>query len=316
MRNFKLVIAIAAATLLMAWPAFAQNEHRQGQGQAIVTVLPAHEGEQAVSVPLQDVKIKLNGRESNVTGWTPLRGPDSRLELVLLIDSGAARSLGGELGEIRDFIKEAPSNTKIAIAYMENGRAAFAGPLSADPAEVERGLHLPGGFAGSSASPYFCLSDLAKNWPSKDRSARREVVMISDGVDPYQMRYDPEDPYVQAAIKDSVRAGVVVHAIYWLNQGRADRSGYETSAGQNLLFQLCQATGGKSYWEGMGNPVSFAPYFTDLRRRLRNQYSLSFTSRLDGKPELQSLKLKLAVSAAKVDAPDQVLVSPAGGAGE
>jgi hypothetical protein len=66
----------------------------------------------------------------------------------------------------------------------------------------------------------------------------------------------------------------------------------------------------------MGNPVSFEPYFTDLRRRLRNQYSLSFTSRLDGKPEVQSLKLQLAVSSAKVDAPEQVLVSPAGGASE
>ena len=316
MKKLGVAVALAAGTLLMAAPAFAQNQHRQGQGQAIVTVLPAHEGEQAVSVALQDVKVKINGKQSSGTSWTPLRGPDSRIELVLLIDSGASRSLGEEMGELRQFIQETPSNTKIAIAYMENGRAAFAGPLSANPAEVERGLHLPGGFPGSSASPYFCLSDLAKNWPSTDRAARREVLMISDGVDPYQMRYDPEDPYVQAAIQDSVRAGLVVHAIYWLSQGRADRSNYENNAGQNLLLQLCQATGGKSYWEGMGNPVTFEPYFKDLRRRLRNQYSLSFTSRLDGKPEVQTLKLQLAVSAAKVDAPEQVLVSPAGGAGE
>jgi len=316
MKKLMMAVATAAGMLMMASPAFAQSEHRQGQGQAIVTVLPAHEGEQAVSVALQEVKIKLNGRQSSVTAWTPLRGPESRLELVLLIDSGAARSLGEQMGEIQHFIQETPSNTKIAIAYMENGRAAFAGPLSANPAEVERGLHLPSGFSGSSASPYFCLSDLAKNWPSTDRAARREVVMISDGVDPYQMRYDPDDPYVQAAIKDSVRAGVVIHTIYWLSQGRADRSSYESNAGQNLLLQVSQVTGGWSYGEGMGNPVSFEPFFKDLRRRLRNQYSLSFTSRLDGKPEVETLKLQLAVSSAKVDAPQQVLVSPAGGAGE
>lgn len=316
MKNLSVAIAMAAGMLLMAAPAFAQSEHRQGQGQAIVTVLPAHEGEQAVNVALQDVKVKVNGKQSSVTAWTPLRGPNSRLEIVLLIDTGASLSLGEEMGEIRHFVQETPSNTRIAIAYMENGRAAFAGPLSATPAEVERGLHLPGGLPGTSASPYFCLSDLAKNWPSTDRLARREVVMITNGVDPYQMRYDPDDPYVLAAIKDSVRAGLVVHTIYWLGQGRADRSSYETNAGQNLLLQVSQATGGRSYGEGMGNPVSFEPFFTDLRRRLRNQYALSFASRLDGKPEVESLKLQLAVSSAKVDAPQQVLVSPAGGAGE
>jgi hypothetical protein len=317
MKKFKVVaIAMVATALLMASSARAQNEHRQGQGQAIVTVLPAHEGEQAVNVAIQGVKIKLNGGQSTVTGWTPLRGADSRVELVVLIDSGASLSLGEEMGEIRHFIQETPSNTKIAIAYMQNGRAVFAGPLSADPAEVERGLHLPGGMSGSSASPYFCLSDLAKNWPSTDRAARREVVMISDGVDYYQMRYDPDDQYVQAAIKDSARAGLVVHTFYWLGQGRVSRSGYENNAGQNLLLQVSQATGGKSYGEGMGNPVSFEPFFTDLRRRLRNQYALRFTSRLDGKPEVESLKLQLSVSAAKVDVPLQVLVSPAGSAGE
>ena len=90
---------------------------------------------------------------------------------------------------------------------MQNGQAVFTGGFTADHAQALRGLHLSGGTPGSSASPYFCLSDLAKHWPSKDRSARREVVMISDGVDPYYMEYDPDEPYLKAAIYDSVRAG-------------------------------------------------------------------------------------------------------------
>lgn len=314
MMKLKIAVAMAAGTLLVALPAFPQNEN--GRGQAIVTVLPAHEGEQAVNVAPQEVKIKVNGKQSSVTAWTPLRGADSRLELVLLIDSGATMSLGEEMGELRHFIQETPANTKIAVAYMFNGRAVFAGPLSADPAAVEKGLHLPGGPAGSSASPYFCLSDLAKNWPSTDRSARREVILISDGIDYYQLRYDPDDPYVQAAIQDSVRAGIVVHTIYWLGQGRISRSGYENYAGQNLLLQVSEATGGKNYGEGMGNPVSFEPFFNDLRRRLRNQYALRFASRSSGKPEVQTLKVQVSVPSAKVEAPQQVLVSRAAGAGE
>jgi hypothetical protein len=54
---------------------------------------------------------------------------------------------------------------------------------------------------------------------------------------------------------------------------------------------VTDATGGKSYWQGMGNPVSFQPYFEDLSRRLANQYQLGFNARLDGKPTIQTMKV-------------------------
>ena len=118
--------------------------------------------------------------------------------------------LGTQLETIGSFVKKLPPNVKTAIAYMQNGQAIFAAPLSADYTQVLHALHLPAGSAGSSASPYFCLSNLAKHWPSQDQAARREVIMVSDGVDPYAMRYDPDNPYLQAAISDSVRARLVV----------------------------------------------------------------------------------------------------------
>ena len=102
--------------------------------------------------------------------------------------------------------------------------------------------------------------------------------MITDGVDDYERRYDPEDPYVEAAINDSVRAHLVVYSIYWRDQGRFDRTGYAANDGQNLLAQLTQVTGGNSYWRGDGNPVNFEPYFADIDRRIDNQYELDFTA--------------------------------------
>jgi hypothetical protein len=165
---------------------------------------------------------------------------------------------------------------------------------------------------GISSSPYFCLSDLAKHWPSNDMTARREVLMITDGVDYYELRYDPDDPYVQTAITDSVRAGLVVYSIYWVNLGRIDRSWYENTAGQSLLAEVTQATGGQSYWEGMGTPVTFGPYFKDLRQRFENQYRLGFSAELKSKPQVESLKLKVGGPEAKVFFPQQVFVSSAG----
>jgi hypothetical protein len=172
MKKFGIAVSIAAATLLVAATALAQNGTFQGHGRAVVTVLPAHPNGQDTQVSLQDVKIKVGGRQASVTGWTPLRGDDANTQIVLLIDGSARRSLGEQLGDISEFVKEVPSHTKIAIAYMEYGRAVFAAPLSSDPAVVLRGLHLPSGFAYANGSPYFCLSNLATHWPSQDRAAR------------------------------------------------------------------------------------------------------------------------------------------------
>jgi hypothetical protein len=313
MKSRFLAMLMAAAGLLMAAPVFAQEN--QGQGQAIVTVLPKHEAEAAPNVTQQDLQsVKVNGKQVKVTNWESLKGTQNNVELVLLIDNSARSSLGRQMGDIDQFVRSLPPNIKVGIAYMENGRAVFAGPLSADREQVLRALHLPGGGTGTDSSPYFCLSDLAKRWPTQDRGARREVVMVTDGVDNYERRLDLDDPYVQAAIADSVRAGLVVYSIYWKNQGRQDNTAIADNAGQSLLAEVTQATGGKNFWQGSGNPVSFQPYFDELTRRLRNQYELGFTAPLKGKPEVDTFKLKLTAPGADVDAPQQVVVVPAASA--
>lgn len=317
MNSFKLLAAAGslalAATAFMPSVAFAA-ESGPAQGQAIVTVMPRNNGEAATEIQPQDLRVRVNGKASNVTSWDALRGDRGSLELVILIDGSARSSFGTQLDDIRSFVKEMPAQAKIAIAYMQNGRAVFTGPLSSDPAVVLRALHMTGGTPGQSGSPYFCLSDLAQHWPSQDRAARREVLMITNGVDNYSPRFDPEDPYVAAAIHDSVRAGLVVYSIYWTDTGRFDRTEMANDAGQNLLALVTQATGGTAYWQGIGNPVSFDPYFKDLRVRFANQYRLGFSAELKGKPEVQNLNLKVGGPAAKVTAPQMVFVTPAGSA--
>ena len=60
--------------------------------------------------------------------------------------------------------------------------------------------------------------------------------------------------------------------------GRLDRSLQVTDGGQNYLTQISGDTGGKVYLEGFGNPVSFAPFLSDIQRKLQNQYELTFVS--------------------------------------
>jgi hypothetical protein len=305
----KLALLAAAGSLVAALPVFGARENEQAQGQAVITVLP-DKNAPAPQIPQQALSVKVDGKNSTVTRWQPLRGPNAPAELVILIDGAARTSLGTQMRDIQHFVQTLPPNVSATIAYMENGRAALAGPLTTDRTQTLQGLRITGGVPGISASPYFCLSDLAKHWPSNNRQARREVIMITDGVDYYDgaRHYDPEDPYLQAAITDSVRSQLIVYSIYWRNIGRLDRTMGANNAGQNLLTQLTQATGGTNYWEGFGDPVSFQPYFEDLVRRIENQYEIGFMAPSNGKPQVESFRLKVNTPGVKVEAPQQVLV--------
>ncbi|MGH9605901.1 MAG: hypothetical protein ACRD3N_09400 [Terracidiphilus sp.] len=296
----------ASVALLAAAPVLAQSDLNQGQGKAVVTVLPVS-GAAPASLTANQLALKVDGRPTSIANLTQLHNSNAPIQMVVLLDDGSRASLGIQLRDIAHFMATLPPNAQVALAYMENGRAALAGPLTTDHAAVVKELRLPlAGGAGISGSPYFCLSDLANHWPSQARDVRRVVVMVTDGVDYYEPRYNPDDPYVQAAIQDAVRSRLIVYTIYWKNQGFFDRTGYAAMDGQNLMNQLTEATGGNSYWIGFGNPVSFEPYFKNIDQRLGNQYEIGFVAPIEGRPGDQNMKLK--ANGAKVVAPQQVYV--------
>jgi hypothetical protein len=298
-----LIAAVSAVTVPVA---FAQTSDGV-PARTIITVLPKS-SEQAPPIQTDNLKIQVNGKSVEANSVTPLRGDRAGLELVILIDSGARNSLGRQMDEIASFVKSLPPTTQVGIAYMINGRAVFEQPFTSDKNQALRALHLPGGTPGSSASPYFCISDLAKNWPSQNVNNRREVLLITDGVDPYEVHFDPDDPYVNAATNDAIRAGIIVDALYWHDSGIASRVGFIANGGQNLLTLVTGNTGGVLYYQGLSNPVSFTPFLNDLSRRLENQYELGFLVSGKKKPEIDTLKVKLQMPGVKLDSAQLVLV--------
>ena len=301
---WKIAVAVGLAAML-GLPALAAE--RMGQGQAVVTVTNKQDKGAPITVPQKDLTLKVDGKTAMIEHWAPATGP---VQVVLLIDNAAWGSLGTQLGDMRKFIQSLPSNVEVGVAYMQNGRAVFSTPLTKDKEAAVKGLHLPSGVPGGSASPYFCLSSLAKHWPSKDMNARREVIMITDGVDNYHPRFDPEDPYVQAAIRDALKAHLVVYSIYWHSAGIPGGM-YMTSDGQSLLLQVSDATGGEAYWQGLSNPVSFQPYFKQFKERLGEQYDLKFRARMfEKKAYVANMKLKASTPGAKVKAQNRVWLAP------
>jgi hypothetical protein len=149
---------------------------------------------------------------------------------------------------------------------------------------------------------------LIKRWPQS--TARHEVLMVTSGADPLGGD-GAMNPYLDAAIADAQRAGIVVSAIYTPAVGHSGHSYWRMSWGQNYLAELADNTGGESYMLGFGAPVSIAPYLADITERLTHQYRITLLARADRKPEFKSVKVTTEVPNAEIVAANKVYV-PAG----
>jgi hypothetical protein len=268
--------------------------------------------------------VSVENHKEPLSSWTPVLPANA--QVALLIDDGLRESVGRELNNLRTFLQGFPPGVEVLVGYMQNGRVIQVQPFTTDHALAATTLRLPQGLAGSSASPYFCLSDFVKNWPgthAADPNAAptiagspsatgtqkaRFVLMISNGVDPYNGSVsvtNQDSPYVQAAITDAQRAGVAVYSIYYNDAGIRGESA--SLSGQSYLQQLSEGTGGIDYFEGTGSPVSMAPFLTQFQHAVGATYIATFDAPAGKDPARDLVRVKFApASKTKLHAPEEV----------
>ena len=275
--------------------------------QMVVSVEPKH-GNEVPTITQQDVIVNQGHDRRPVTGWVPATGDHAGLELAILIDDSAGFSFGSQMDDIRAFIAEQAPTTLIAVGYMQNGTVSLAQNLTQDHAAAAKSLRLPEGFIGAEASPYFSLTDFIKRWPSNPSVPRREVLMITSGIDTFYGGGYP-DPYVDTATQEALCAGVVVFSIYTPSAGHFGHTYWRIYWGQNYLAQLSEETGGESYYFLGGEaPVAFQPYLNQMSGRLGHQYLLTFLAKPQNKAEAESVKLSTEIRSVDFVAPDKVCV--------
>jgi hypothetical protein len=299
---------VAIAGLLASVQLAAAQESASATGPAanLVVTVEARHGSNIPDVTRDDVMVYEGRDRDRVTGWLPLQGDHAGLEFFIMLDDSSNVTLGSQLEDVHQFINAQPPTTKIGVAYMANGIAQVVQNLTSDHALTAKALRLPFGNPGASASPYFSLGDLIKRWPAGDE--RREVLMITDGIDRY-WGSGPDNAYVDTVIEQAQRAGVIVYSIYTPGVGHYGHSYWRTYWGQNYLSQLSDETGGESYYLiGPAPPVSFAPYMEDITRKLNHQYLLTFMAKPQKKAGMQRVKVQTEVPNAELVSADRVYV--------
>jgi hypothetical protein len=308
LRRISLLSLIVMVGLVVGAPSLlAQPAAAGGPTVNMVVTVESRHGMNPSPVDAADVLVYQDKTRDKVVSWVPGQSEHAQLELFILLDDSSGISLATQLDDIRQFINAQAETTKVGVGYMQNGTAQIVQNLTADHAQAAKALRLPLGVASINGSPYFSLSDLVKRWPAG--SPRHEVLMVSDGIDRYYESADTQDPYLDSAIEDAQKAGIVVYAIYNPGVGHVGHSYWRNYWGQIYLSRLADETGGESYQVGFQGPaVAFAPYLDDVNHRFKNQYLLSFIPKPEKKSGMQRVKLTSEVPNIDLVSQDRVYV--------
>jgi hypothetical protein len=308
---------VFALALLIA----STTAHAQEEGPTPTQALVAFDSKSPVAPTASSVTLKINNRATPLLGLSPI--PANGAQVAILIDDGLRSSINLQLNDIRAFIQSLPAGTGIFVGYMQNGRIIPASSddhgFTTDHAAAASGIRISQGIAGVDASPYFCLSDFVKNWPgdseiqqSQPRQAGRKarfVLMLTNGVDPYNGSTsitNQNSPYVQNAINDAQRGGVAVYSIYYGETGGFARRRGASFSGQSYLAQVAEGTGGISFYQGIGNPVSLQPYLKQFQTAIAETYVATFSA--PASKNLARLNASTNLPKTKVRVPNEVHV--------
>jgi hypothetical protein len=306
----KTMVTIALAAMLVTALRAEVKERPVGTGAVPVrmTVTASVEkGKRMPDIKPEDVSVMNGKMQLAVTEWVPARGSRAALELFILIDDASNSSLGSQLDELRAFVNAQPRTTAIGIGYANNGTVQILRNFTADHGLAAKALRLPTGAVGAFGSPYLSVADLMRRWPAS--SARREVILVTDGIDRARRgRNALLNPDVDVAAAVAQRTGTLVHTIYTPGVGHWRRNFWEATYGQNGMAKLSGVTGGESFFLGLQSPVTFGPYLSDLQKILDNQYLLTFLAKPEKKGGLQGVRVQTELAGVDLDSADAVWV--------
>ncbi len=249
--------------------------------EVIVTVQSPHD---SASRRLQsdDVTVYQGRSLRRVIGFERLSGEQAAMQLFIYVDDSiGTEALQTLLPDVRNFLQTLPATTQVAVGSLRGGELQLGQSFTTDHQMVAQALRAPSAQPETSDSPYSALLYLAKRWPSEEPTGRRAVLMLTDGNDRGYGTPAENDPYVEAAQRNSQIAGIAVYSIYLRAAGLYTPSDPAMNLGQPNLQALSNATGGHFYSDGVNNPVSLKPYLKDLHQRLANQYRITFEPRND-----------------------------------
>ena len=311
--NMLCAVVTMAAAIMTAAPSNAQEKGATTVPVTMTVTASVLSNNRMPDLSQRDIAVTQGKQRLQVTEWAPAQGDRAGLELFILIDDSSNPALGMRLDDLKTFINAQPSTTLVGVGYMRNATVQVVQNPTTDHTAAASSLRLPLGSTGAYGSPYLSVIDLMKRWPAGQN--RREILMVTDGIDRARRGLGRHglyaNPDIDSANQIAMRTGTMIHTIYAPGVGRLGRNYWEATNGQMGIAKLSDVTGGESFFLGLQQPVSFAPYLDQLQKVLNNQYLLSFSAQPGKKAQLQNVSINTEVAGVDLSSADAVLV-PAG----
>lgn len=287
LRRFHLILLqlfVIVGFAVMSQPAFGQTPGGNGAGSPgrpvtiPVTITVGDKTDVQTELQNIDLTISEDGEPQTIIS---LRGyGSSPVTLAILIQEDVVPSVGTEIKALADFVRGLPKGSRVMVGYLRTGSLQVKQKFTTDLEKAAKALRPPSGFASAGPyNPYVEVIEALKRFEGQPLG-RRAILLVSDGLD-ISRGIDSSSPTqsidLQRAVNESQRRSVAIYGFYAPTQAAVSNP-ILTSNAQSSLLRLSTETGGHTFFQGTGAPVSFEPFIRKLDVSLQKQAALTFLS--------------------------------------
>jgi VWFA-related protein len=303
-----LQLSITVGFALFSATVFGQPQSVAGNGDSRasgkpVTVPVTIRVKEETELQNIDLSIHEDGEPQTIISVRGI-GTNSPITLAVLIQEDLVPSVGNEIKDLANFIRQLPRGSRVMVGYLRTGTLQVKQRFTTDLEKAASSLRPPVGFASASPyNPYVEVIEALKRFESQPLG-RRAILLVSDGLD-ISRGVDSSSPTqsvdLQRAVNESQRRGVAIYGFYAPSIVAASNPSLVSNA-QSSLLRLSDETGGIAFFQGTGAPVSFRPFIRELDTSLQKQAALTFLSTHLGKG-FHRIEVKSSTSGVRVAYP-------------
>ncbi len=198
------------------------------------------------------------------------------LNVAILIQDDLVSHVSNELDVTRDFIRSLPPGSRVMVGYITSGALQVRQPFTSDLGRGAKALRIPiSNTSASSFNPYVEVLEALRKFDSRTKNGNI-ILLISDGLDTSR-GFDAATVLhsidLDRAIAEANRRRVRIYSFYAPSVGLTSRSQRAASYGQSSLNRVSNETGGKAFFQGTTDFVTFDSYFKRLIKSLNEEQS-------------------------------------------
>lgn len=193
------------------------------------------------------------------------------INLAVLIQDDLVSHVSNELDRTREFIQSLPVGSEVMVGYIRAGSLQVRQPFTRDLGKAARSLRvLISSASASPYNPYVEVLEALRKFESRNKNPN-VLLLISDGLDTSR-GFDAASVLnsldMNRAIEEAKRREVSIFSFYAPSVGLSRRNLLAASWGQSSLNRISHETGGKAFFQGTTDFVTFDSHFERLTRAL------------------------------------------------